>query len=199
MIAVRSSLLVSLVLVAFAAGAEGQAAETSPVERKDADPRLAESRALVAGFAESLLEALQQGLQNGGPLAAIPACRDLAPQLASDASRRAGAAVGRTSRRYRNPLNAPEPWQSVVLKTFEVQMATGVAGVPEYFAVSEDGSARYMKAILLGPLCATCHGASLAAEVAAQLDADYPHDLARGYAVGDLRGAFTVYWPAPAE
>jgi len=161
------------------------------------DPRLAESRMLVAGFAGSLLQALKQALDEGGPIAAIPACRDLAPQLASEASRASGAAVGRTSRRFRNPLSAPEPWQAVVLKTFEVQMATGVAAVPEYFSVAEDGSARYMKAIVLAPLCVACHGQSLSPDLARVLDAAYPHDRARGYSVGDLRGAFTVFWPAP--
>jgi len=161
------------------------------------DPRLAESRTLVAGFAGSLQQALKQALDEGGPTTAIPACRDLAPRLASEASRASGAAVGRTSRRFRNPRNAPEPWQAVVLQTFEVQMATGVAAVPEYFSVAEDGSARYMKAIVLAPLCVACHGQSLSLDLVTVLDAEYPHDRARGYSVGDLRGAFTVFWPAP--
>lgn len=165
----------------------------------DEDPRLRESRALVAGFADELQQALKHALETGGPIAAISACRDLAPEIASASSREAGAAVGRTSRRFRNPLNAPEPWQAVVLQTFELQMASGVASVPEYFSVAEDGSARYMKAILLAPLCTVCHGTSLAPELAEQLDAQYPHDRARGYEVGDLRGAFTVFWPPAGE
>jgi hypothetical protein len=161
------------------------------------DPRLVESRTLVAGFADGLQQALKQALEEGGPIAAIPVCRDLAPRLASEASRASGAAVGRTSRRFRNPQNAPEPWQAVVLQTFEVQMATGVAAVPEYFSVAEDGSARYMKAIVLAPLCVVCHGQSLSPELARVLDAEYPHDRGTGYSVGDLRGAFAVFWPAP--
>lgn len=175
------------------------AAMAGEVEDGAEDGRLAQSRTLVADFAGDLLQALQQALETGGPIAAIPACRDLAPELASAASRASGAAVGRTSRRFRNPLNAPEPWQVVVLETFQVQMATGVAAVPEYFDVAEDGSARYMKAIVLGPPCVVCHGSTLSPELEALLDAQYPHDRARGYSVGDLRGAFTVFWPAPGE
>lgn len=185
---VAASLLALAVL-----GAEGDGTESAVLA---ADPRLAESRALVAEFAGGLQQSLQRALDAGGPVAAMTACRDLAPQLAAAASRAAGASVGRTSRRFRNPQNAPEPWQSVVLQTFEVQMRTGVAAVPEYFAVAEDGSARYMKGIVLAPLCVTCHGTSLAPDLQATLDEQYPHDRARGYAVGDLRGAFTVFWPA---
>ena len=44
-------------------------------------------------------------------------------------------------------------------------------------------------------VCTTCHGASVAPDIAAQLDALYPEDRARGYAVGDIRGAFTVVQP----
>ncbi|HEY5646248.1 MAG TPA: DUF3365 domain-containing protein [Pseudomonadales bacterium] len=189
--AVRGVMLLGLWMLAAAAAA----ADAEPADGQD--HRLAESRALVGDFAARLQLALTAALEAGGPLAAIPACRDTAPAIAAAASRASGAAIGRTSDRFRNPLNAPEPWQSVVLRTFGVQMATGVASVPEYFAVAEDGSARYMKAIPLAPLCSACHGTALAPEVADRLDADYPHDRARGYAPGDLRGAFTVFWPAP--
>lgn len=188
-----------LCVTAMLLGALGAGPPPRAVAGDAEDPRLAESRALVTRHAEDLQQALKQAMEEGGPLAAIAACRDLAPQLAAAASRAAGAAVGRTSLRYRNPQNAPEPWQSVVLQTFEAQMTSAVAAELEYFAAAEDGSARYMKGIVLAPLCVTCHGTSLAPELLAALDEAYPHDRARGYAVGDLRGAFTVFWPAAAD
>lgn len=164
------------------------------------DPRLEQSRAVTSEFAGKLQSALKGALQEGGVTAAIATCRDLAPQIASELSRSTGASIGRTSRRYRNPLNAPEPWQTTVLASFDEQMRAAPEalpeGSPEYFAASEDG-ARFMKAIPLAPLCATCHGENLAAEVARALAIDYPHDLATGYQIGALRGAFSVFWPAP--
>ncbi len=159
------------------------------------DPRLEESRELVTEFAGQLQSALKGALQEGGVTAAIATCRDLAPQIASEISRRTGASVGRTSARYRNPLNAPEVWQAAVLDSFEEQLKASTGVVPEYFSADEEG-ARFMKAIPLASLCATCHGESLSPEVAQQLAADYPHDLATGYRIGDLRGAFSVFWPA---
>ncbi|MDE0059891.1 MAG: DUF3365 domain-containing protein [Defluviicoccus sp.] len=46
-------------------------------------------------------------------------------------------------------------------------------------------------------MCTVCHGTNIAPEVAAALDALYPDDLARGFEVGDIRGAFSIVQPAP--
>ena len=44
--------------------------------------------------------------------------------------------------------------------------------------------------------CLACHGETLAEPVAQAIDRLYPEDQARGYQPGDLRGAFTITWPA---
>lgn len=173
-------------------------------DEAEADPRLEQSRALASEFAGELTRALTDALQQGGPTAAIFACRDLAPGIASRLSRTTGARVARTSRRYRNPLNAPESWQKEVLESFEAQlqsrsespMETSPGKLPEFYAADEEG-ARFMKAIPLGPLCATCHGMSVAPEISEALAIEYPHDLATGYRIGALRGAFSIVWPSP--
>ena len=56
---------------------------------------------------------------------------------------------------------------------------------------------RYMKAIGTQPVCTACHGAAIAPGVAAALDDLYPEDRARGFGVGDIRGAFSIVQPAP--
>ncbi len=55
-----------------------------------------------------------------------------------------------------------------------------------------------MKAIPTGPVCLVCHGSELSPDVRAALDEHYPHDRARGYQLDDIRGAFSITWPAPA-
>lgn len=159
------------------------------------NPLLEESRALTAEFGQRLRTELMQAMAEGGPAAAIDVCRNVAPQIASELSRRSGAGVSRTSRRYRNPGNAPAPWQTEVLEQFPATPRADTADVPEYFADSA-GEARYMRAIFADGLCLTCHGETLPEEVAAALDEHYPHDLATGYGPGELRGAFVVVWPA---
>lgn len=66
----------------------------------------------------------------------------------------------------------------------------------EHLGPAPDGGTRYMRAIVLQPLCATCHGATLAPPVAEAVAARYPDDRAVGFEVGELRGAFLIDWPA---
>jgi len=160
------------------------------------EPRLEDSRALVHSFGAALQSELKKGLAEGGPANAISVCKDKAPQIASDLSRQSGAKVRRTSLRFRNPANAPEPWETSVLLQFEQQVdAADIATPLEHFVQEPDGTIRYMAVIRTGAICLACHGAPLSPELDAILGADYPHDRARGYALGDVRGAFSVTWP----
>jgi hypothetical protein len=148
--------------------------------------------------------ALKGAMEAGGPAAAIGVCREQAPQIAAKLSRRSGAGVSRVSSRFRNPLNAPTAWQREALGELQAAMPavqqSGMldpASLPEHFEVDGRGGARYLKAIAIAPLCLTCHGEVVADGVAKQLGDDYPFDRATGYRLGELRGAFSVVWPAP--
>jgi len=157
---------------------------------------VAKSRALVATFGSQLQAELKQSLGEGGPVAAIAVCKDRAPQIASALSRSSGVKLRRTSLRYRNPLNAPEPWEARVLRDFDKQQLESPAAPLEYVSQQEDGTIRYMSAIKTGAVCLVCHGDNLADAISEKLQADYPHDLARGYGQGDIRGAFSLTWSA---
>lgn len=169
------------------------AASLSATALADDDPLLAKSRETTARFAADLQAALQEAMAAGGPVVAIGVCRDVAPQIASELSRQTGAKVSRTSLKFRNPANAPEPWQAAVLHEFDAADSSG-----EHFEPDGSHGARYMKAIPTGGLCLACHGTSLPADVQERLDEDYPHDRARGYEPGQVRGAFSVTWPDAA-
>ncbi len=155
---------------------------------------LARSRSLTQAYAQQLQAALQSALADSGPVGAIHVCKRTAVQIAAELARQSGAKIGRTSLRVRNPVNMPEPWQAQVLRTFESRQQGGAVGSFEHLQSLSDGSVRYMKAIPIKPLCLTCHGASLTPDVENALTAAYPHDQARGYSLGEIRGAFTVTW-----
>lgn len=162
------------------------------------DEQLVISRALVEQFGAELKTTLVEAMQADGPVAAMAICRDTAPNIAARLSRQSGAKISRTSRRYRSPINAPEPWQRKVLAQLFEPAAAESNGRIEYFARG-GGDVRYMQAIRLGPLCTVCHGAEVSDPVQGFLAANYPHDLARGYQPGELRGAFSVVWPAQSQ
>lgn len=163
------------------------------------EPRVEGSRAVTKAFAQTLQQALQTAMATDGPVAAIEVCSSEAPAIAARQSDEHGWQVGRTSLKPRNPANAPDAWQRAVLTRFEAEKAAGrPVEALETWEIVETGGAplfRYMKAIPTGPVCLTCHGTAIDPEVAAKLDALYPADTARGYALGDIRGAFTITQP----
>ena len=169
----------------------------------DEDPaaRIGASREAIKSFAGALQGRLSAAMADGGPTAAIEACNIAAPEIAREASAARGWSVGRTSLKLRNPANAPDAWELAVLHDFEARKAAGEdPGTLDHAeTVVADGQRtfRYMKAIPTQPVCTVCHGTSIAPEVMARLDALYPEDRARGFTVGDIRGAFSITQPVP--
>ena len=186
------TLLVVTLLSAVAAVRSVQAQVTNAP-----DPRGAAGRAISQQFGAELKGALEKALAEKGPTGAIVVCRDEAPRIAARLSTERGVTVSRTALRVRNPGNAPRPWQRTGLESFGRRLASGEkAEALEVFEAKPDGSARYLKAIVTAPLCVVCHGDAIPPEVQRVLKEHYPLDEATGFKVGDLRGAFSVQWPA---
>jgi hypothetical protein len=174
----------------------------SSVVRADDDVPdwLAKSRVLTQQLGTELKGELGRALAVGGPAAAIDVCRTRAPAIAARLSKESGAVVSRKALRVRNPANAPNDLERAVLEQFAADLASGHAEMPLEAAVDLNGGGRiehlYMRAIPMEALCTTCHGATLAPDVAAAIARAYPDDQATGFAPGELRGAFSVVWPA---
>ena len=155
-----------------------------------------EARAAIKDFGPALKDKLQSVMSTEGVVAAIEACSLMAPDIASATGERHGLQIGRTSHRVRNPANAPDEWETARLQDFLIAVEQGAAsGTLDFGAVIETNKGpvfRYMKAIPTGDLCVVCHGQEIAPEVSNALNELYPEDKARGFEVGDLRGAFTV-------
>lgn len=164
------------------------------------DGRILEtSRDLASELQRTLGAKLQSAMAEGGPIRAIAVCSDEAPAIAARLSAESGAAVSRTALRVRNPANTPDPEARRVLEQFQAQIVAGADQPVEHLAPRPGGGMRYMRAITLQPLCATCHGTALDPAVAVAVDDRYPDDAATGFEVGELRGAFLVDWPADAQ
>jgi hypothetical protein len=157
------------------------------------------SRAVAAEFMKTLKGELMQAMQAGGPVNAVGVCKLRAPAIAAEIGALKGWQIGRTSLKLRNPANAPDEWERARLESFEQRKQAGEnpAQIEYYEVVEQDGQPvfRYMKAIPTAELCLSCHGANIDPAVAAKLTELYPMDQARGYKVGDIRGAFTFIEP----
>lgn len=161
-----------------------------------------QSRQFAMQLGGELKAELGRAIQAGGPVAAIDVCHSRAPEIAAQLSAKSGASVGRTALKVRNGANAPDEIERAVLEQFRADLASGKVSGPleAVFEVRRGDTVerRYMRAIPTDAVCLTCHGATLAPEVAAAIAKDYPDDQATGFELGQLRGAFTVTWPSVA-
>lgn len=165
-------------------------------EDSDLEAFAQESRAMVKAFAGTLKGELQAAIKEDGPIHAISVCNVKAPEISRDLSRPPQWTVGRTSHKLRNPDNAPDDWEAAVLDEFLIRAAAGESLKAmervELVETDDNRTYRYMKAIPVGEVCLTCHGADIAPELKAKIDSVYPEDQATGFELGELRGAFTI-------
>jgi hypothetical protein len=161
--------------------------------------RAADSKKVVMEFMTSLKGELKAAMKAGGPVNAINVCHEKAPAIAAELSQKHGWKIARTSLKTRNPANSPDIWETKVLNDFEARKAKGEDVKPMAFfeAVDADGKQnfRFMKAIPTGEVCLKCHGTDIAPAVKAKLQELYPNDMATGFKLGDIRGAFTITQP----
>lgn len=166
-----------------------------------ADP-IPEARALASQMVQQLGAALKKELAANGPVGAVSVCRDTAPSIAGEMSRKSGGRVARVSLKTRNPLlGDPDAWEQQVLAEFDRKAAAGEKIETLEFSATVDEPAgrylRYMKALPVQPLCLSCHGTAdnIPDDVKAILAAEYPRDRAIGYVLGQVRGAVTIKQP----
>lgn len=164
-----------------------------------ADESVEFARTTATELLQRLGAALKQEMSSGGPDGAVAVCREIAPSLAGELSRRTGMRVTRASLKTRNPLlGTPDAWEQAALAEFDKLAAAGAK--PEVLERSEIVNEpqgrflRYLKAIPVQPQCLACHGSreSLPDTLKAKLAAAYPHDRATGYSPGQVRGGVSV-------
>lgn len=168
-------------------------------------PNAAELKACrdaVSRFAGALMEELGKAMEAGGPKGAVAVCRDSAPQVATRISEESGLALRRTALRVRNPKNAPDAWERATLESFEARRTKGESmesmEASEVVVEGDRRIFRFMKAIPVKSTCLTCHGSGVDPSLMKTIRSAYPSDAAVGFAVGDLRGAFSLRKPLGA-
>lgn len=183
------SLIVCALPIMLALSGCGRPTAPSPEETT----RVQEAgRAATKAVVESLGSQLKAAIQSGGPVAAIAVCQQVALPL-TDAARSGlpdVVAVRRTTLRPRNPQNAPDPLDRLVLE----RLAATQPLPEELIEWPADGPARFYKPLVILEVCLNCHGdpAGFPPPLTEALAGRYPEDQATGYALGDLRGVIRV-------
>ena len=167
-------------------------------ERLEQSQLESEARTLSQQFVGTLLPTLQNAMAEGGPTEAISVCSVRAPQIAAELSADSGWTIRRVSLKPRNAsLAIPDEWESQSLESFDQRQQAGEAGSTINASALIDGEYRYMQAQPTMPLCLTCHGQTISADVRSALAEHYPMDLATGYTQGQIRGAISLRKQVP--
>ena len=149
-------------------------------------------------FMGSLKEILVKEMQKNGVIAAVSVCSDTAQLLTVNYGFSKGIYIKRVSFKNRNINNAPDGFETKVLKTFEhLSSQNKLNDATEFFELIEEKgvfSVRYMKPIVIQAPCLSCHGTSnqISEDVKVILNNKYPTDKATGYQLDDLRGAVSI-------
>ncbi|MBT8434926.1 MAG: DUF3365 domain-containing protein [Gammaproteobacteria bacterium] len=151
-----------------------------------------EAMGIVKKFGGSLKPELQMAIKTGGPAHAISVCSEKAPSIAQSLSSETGWTVKRVSLKARSETAVPDAWEKKALEEFDQRQANGESAAKMAYQEVVDGSFRFIKAQAVEAVCLGCHAAEIKSEVEAALEQEYPNDKARGYTLGQIRGAFSL-------
>lgn len=155
----------------------------------------AEARQIAKEFGGMLKPELGKAMKSGGPVHAVGMCKDKAPEIAQTLSAKTGWDVNRVSLKPRAKTAYADSWETETLNWFEAQAAAGkdISKLEKFEIVKVGGqdTIRYMKPLGTAAVCLTCHGEAIPQGVADKVKALYPHDMATGYKLGQIRGAFS--------
>lgn len=149
-------------------------------------------------FMDSLKSVLIKEIQTRGIVSAVSVCSDTAQVLTNNYGISKGIYIKRVSFKNRNPMNVPDEFESKVLNIFEeMHSKNQIKQETEYVELVEENGiskVRYMKPILVKPECLNCHGTDehISPQVKEVINKIYPDDKAKGYQMGDLRGAVSI-------
>lgn len=165
---------------------------TSSFAAPDSSAHKQEAMSIVKKFAGSLKPELKKAIKTGGPAHAVSVCADLAPTIAEKLRTDTGWYIKRVSLKARNPSAQPDAWEQKVLEQFDQRQAKGEEAQKMAYSEVVDGRFRFMKAQGVEKVCLKCHATKINPEVETALNEKYPHDKARGYTLGQIRGAFSL-------
>ena len=157
-----------------------------------------ELRSYATSFMKQLKDILVKEIKTNGILEAVTVCSDTAQKLTEKYADENDIQIKRVSLKNRNPKNVPDDYEiKYLIEIEELQQNKKLGNDYESIElVTGDGNKyyRYLKPIFIQAECLNCHGSSneISESVRDFLTVNYPQDKAKGYKVGELRGAVSI-------
>ena len=137
---------------------------------------------------------LKKHMKAGGPADALKFCSGHARELTDEVNGKLqpGVSVKRITLKPRNPLNEAKGDEREVLQALETLNRNGVR-LPRHLVQKTAEGYKFYKPLKIGKkVCLKCHGTDIDPKLDEQIRKSYRMDKARGYKMGDLRGAIVV-------
>jgi len=153
----------------------------------------AEARNIAKSFGGMLKPKLKTAIQTDGLQHAINVCAIEAPKIAKELSEKTGWSVKRVSLKPRNKNSAsPDTFERMILEQFDRNQVEGKSSKTIEHAEIVGNQFRYMKAQMVEGVCLNCHGGAISPDTKEAIKKQYPEDIAMGYSLGQIRGAFSL-------
>jgi hypothetical protein len=153
----------------------------------------------IANMAQSeLLKNVAHAMKTGDPGYAIDFCNLRALSIKDSLSNLKNCEIRRIAIKYRNPVDKPQTkTEEDQLERYLIAHQKGDTLKPEVYLF--DHSVEYYQPILINNgACLLCHGipgTQIADKTLQKIKAQYPNDLATGFAMNDFRGAWKITFP----
>lgn len=142
---------------------------------------------------DTLNKELSAAISEKGLKAAIDYCNLNASNITSIFEKEEIKSISRTAIKFRNPANAPDSLEMLVLNEYGSSKERGDS--IGHKLIIKETEIHYFKPILLDNRCLLCHGdpkTEIQPEVLKQIKIKYPNDLATGFQKDDLRGMWHI-------
>lgn len=148
---------------------------------------------------KQLMGTLQKAIEEKGVSGAVEFCNVQALPILQEVSDQYGVTVRRASNKYRNPADKPLKEEKEILEAYEYNEQNGIKNTTNLQKIKGGSVLLFSKAITIpGALCLNCHGEpgkDIPEEALQKIDRLYPEDKAKGHAIGDLRGMWSIAIP----
>jgi len=193
------SVLSILGLFVVMASCDSNVNVVSKVEQKN-DSLLEVGAKIAQATQKTLGMNLKNAIAEGGAHHAISFCNEKAMPLTDSLSAQFHAQIRRVSHRNRNPLNKPT---AIELEWINEMLQQHANGDTSLSAIREsDGRTFYVAPIKMQGICLSCHGSvggAISQSTDSLIKSHYPEDNATGFAMGDIRGMWSIEFLSKVE
>jgi hypothetical protein len=148
---------------------------------------------------KNLLSNLQKAISEHEFSGAIEFCKVNALPILKSIDNLQAVKVRRVTTKPRNPVDLPDQDEFPLLDAYEYNSENKIKSDPSIQKIQNGEVLLYTRPIVIANgMCLSCHGEpgkDIDSKTLAKLIDLYPEDMAKGYAIGDLRGMWSVRIP----